>query len=999
MSRSPRRRRVRREEDISGQFRVTVPDAEELDQLRTRGGVYRRGLYAAGNRGNAPPERTQSLPASSRESSTEPMDTDDARRASEEIYRRIRQQAGLSRSGSVGDITLQPEPLGVMTQGKLVLQKRMPEQSQAGQSNVEKPETTAGAVGGDTLLNIPPCSMAEGPGEQSQSLFRPPMSDPEVDLERRRGVRPKVAGPLTTQTIQEEAKAASTEERALQVRGTDFYLPLGGQPRISERKSWRAPIVTEQGNAGIYVQIDEWLPLYKGNIYVVDEITGRMYLLKGGHLMRIAETASHRPFQDHELSMSRHIPERQFLGKGGQEPPLGPGPKIAGEGRGDVDPLTPTVGTIGEKGRTPIPVAESTRHPGEKPLPPVREYEREEPDQTGTAPTPAQGQGGTAGEAQGDHEGGEPEWALPRPSDPHRPPKAGTGKEEVTSRDTRRQDEGPSEQGYHTPRQQLLEANKKRKRRLAALARDHIMKLREQRDRMAYDWSEEYARRASSTKQSGAALGTLRAEYVHRYNRLLDREKQPHSDFFVNLSEDFEDELDFNEDRPADLSQYDQYFEWDEAEYMRLRFTAARHYASCGHWNNAYAYVLRTRPDNIPQHEDTYNRNAQAWHYTNARINELIQEVEQILEAQDRQISEESQFEPPKDSLIPPGHSTGTPSPIRSVQGKEQETREPPETALTRRAGRQGGRPSFKSPHSPDQESQKKERDSVIDAVKQITGAQTETPGQGKVTVGDTPEYHWDTSYDGVQGFSSRLRDRVSETSTPQGGQSPRGMPRPPPEPQRQFKQLKVYDGTPAGRPLPTLQQIRQANLRKIFEEEGVDTPCDICGDPHHDYRNCTKEAYRESQDVRQSPAKGRGSGGQCPNCNIPHPGICPCAWCDQPGHIAQDCMAHFADDSMQARFPKKERMKRTPIKHYECRRCGGSHPFNIYCPNVRDPPVIPGECRSCGTTTREHANDCQYVAIKDNIGLCTYCQAQDHRYAACPQRTLDQETVAREMR
>ena len=88
--------------------------------------------------------------------------------------------------------------------------------------------------------------------------------------------------------------------------------------------------------------------------------------------------------------------------------------------------------------------------------------------------------------------------------------------------------------------------------------------------------------------------------------------------------------------------------------------TAARHYASRGHWTDVYAYVLRTRPDNIPQHEDTYNRNAQAWHYTNARINELIQEVEQILEAQDRQMSEESQFGPPRDSLIPPGHSTGT---------------------------------------------------------------------------------------------------------------------------------------------------------------------------------------------------------------------------------------------------------------------------------------------------------------------------------------------------
>ena len=121
MSGSPGRPHARREEDISGQFRVTVPDAGELDQLRTWGGVYRRGLYTTGNRDDAPPERTLSLSASSRESSMELMDMNDARRASEEIYRRIRQQAGLSRSGSVGDVTLQPEPLGVMTQGRLVL--------------------------------------------------------------------------------------------------------------------------------------------------------------------------------------------------------------------------------------------------------------------------------------------------------------------------------------------------------------------------------------------------------------------------------------------------------------------------------------------------------------------------------------------------------------------------------------------------------------------------------------------------------------------------------------------------------------------------------------------------------------------------------------------------------------------------------------------------------------------------------------------------------------
>ena len=78
MSGSPRRQRIRHDEDMGGQFGVTVPDAEGLDQLGTRGGAYRRGLCPLGNRGNAPPEGTQSLPASSRESSTEPMDTDDA---------------------------------------------------------------------------------------------------------------------------------------------------------------------------------------------------------------------------------------------------------------------------------------------------------------------------------------------------------------------------------------------------------------------------------------------------------------------------------------------------------------------------------------------------------------------------------------------------------------------------------------------------------------------------------------------------------------------------------------------------------------------------------------------------------------------------------------------------------------------------------------------------------------------------------------------------------
>ena len=73
-------------------------------------------------------------------------------------------------------MTLLPEPIGVMTWGRFARSEEIGEQTQVGTSSirdqpVQDTDTTAGAVAGETLLNIPPCSMAEEPGEQSQSLF------------------------------------------------------------------------------------------------------------------------------------------------------------------------------------------------------------------------------------------------------------------------------------------------------------------------------------------------------------------------------------------------------------------------------------------------------------------------------------------------------------------------------------------------------------------------------------------------------------------------------------------------------------------------------------------------------------------------------------------------------------------------------------------------------------------------------------------------------------
>ena len=80
----------------------------------------------------------------------------------------------------------------------------------------------------------------------------------------------------------------------------------------------------------------------------------------------------------------------------------------------------------------------------------------------------------------------------------------------------------PITQEYPTPQQRLIEADKRHRKRLAALARDHIVKLREERQGMVYDWLEEYSMRAASAKLSGIGHSTLWAEYIHRYNRLLD---------------------------------------------------------------------------------------------------------------------------------------------------------------------------------------------------------------------------------------------------------------------------------------------------------------------------------------------------------------------------------------------------------------------------------------------------------------------------------------------
>ena len=342
------RTRGRSGREVSGQYRVTVPDPDALDRLQTQNRVYDRTLMPRDRFTGSVPIGVRSLPGLSRESSTEPMDTDEGAKTMRKIVESVRVARGWVHSDSEG------YPLDTNSPLLTARSRREGPGSRAsrGEMSGGDPRRGQDVTESPTLLQIPLCMTAGPLDEGDPNLHRPALVDPAHDLDQREapeGARPKVGPRFSTQTIAEEAQGSQG--------GTDFYLPLIGQPRISEVRAWRAPVHTEQGNPGIYIQADEWQETYGGNIFVVDEVTGRMYVLRGDALERIPEVASRR--RRDELSPSVM-------------------PRAPGEGTGL---RTPTIGN------TPIPVAESTRQP-------QNISGRATPTMTGAGTIPSDRQGG-----------------------------------------------------------------------------------------------------------------------------------------------------------------------------------------------------------------------------------------------------------------------------------------------------------------------------------------------------------------------------------------------------------------------------------------------------------------------------------------------------------------------------------------------------------------------------------------------------------------------------
>ena len=362
-----------------------------------------------------------------------------------------------------------------------------------------------------TLLQIPLCVTAGPPEEGDPSLHQPALVDPAHNLDRRedpKGAHPKVRLRFSTQTIAEEAQGFQG--------GTDFYLPLIGQPRISEVRTWRAPVRTEQGNPGIYIQADEWQETYGGNVFVVDEVTGRMYVLRGDTLEKIPEVTSRRTRDELSQSVT---------------------PRAPWESAGL---RTPAIGN------TPVPVAESTQQPqstsssatltmaGEGTTPPDREGEKDIPRNPRTVTETPKGREESRGTLE----------TRPRVEDR----------------------KSPECSGHPDDRKHQV-----------TILRDYIEVLRNKHDRLEAKLLNEHIHQVSVGDLHGSALEELREETQREYASLLRKELQPTLEYFELVDEELMEEIPLKEEDDPNFD-YPPGYDWREGDYMWLLFKIQQHF-------------------------------------------------------------------------------------------------------------------------------------------------------------------------------------------------------------------------------------------------------------------------------------------------------------------------------------------------------------------------------------------------------------------------------------
>ena len=492
------------------------------------------------------------------------------------------------------------------------------------------------------------------------------------------------------------------------------------------------------------------------------------------------------------------------------------------------------------------------------------------------------------------------------------------------------------------------------RKRQVTILRDYVEVLRKECDRLEAKLSNEHIHQVSVEGLHGSALEELREETQREYAALLRKELQPTLEYFELVNEELMEEIPLKEEDDPNFD-YPAGYDWREGNYMWLLFKIQQYFAYRETWTRVFRFINHTQPLRRASHEQAMVELTESWQELFDKSIWVKRMARRALEAtgRDEGVHPGRGYEEqsPADTLIPPT------IPAREEPRGTPEKKGRKGHSLPKRNGSSPG--AF-----PNEKSQAEACQSAVEAVRRITSSCSSLESSSKSEKGGMAGGEWDPTSDGFT-----LDERGPRTIiSPSEGRETRGP--------QNSKDSKGRGETPKGRPLPTLREIHQMNLRRALEEEMAEVPCDICGSQDHDYRHCQAGALLESQ-MPGTPQPGQ-------NDDRGNLSQGPCGWCEKKGHISLECPAKFYSQSMKERFPKMKKRRKSKILEYTCRRCGEQHPFNRYCLYAIEPPIVPGECRSCATLTNHHDEECELVAIKDRIGLCTFCGDISHLYPDC---------------
>ena len=99
---------------------------------------------------------------------------------------------------------------------------------------------------------------------------------------------------------------------------------------------------------------------------------------------------------------------------------------------------------------------------------------------------------------------------------------------------------------------------------MAALAVQQILRLRDERDRLEEQLLQEFRERRQSQDITREEVRLMWEELVRRYSDHVGTTQQSYMDLFVNLTIETEREMDFEDEGMADLTTYEEGYEWTE---------------------------------------------------------------------------------------------------------------------------------------------------------------------------------------------------------------------------------------------------------------------------------------------------------------------------------------------------------------------------------------------------------------------------------------------------